>query len=757
VRRKREAATLDGPVTAATASPATPGATESSGLGDNRPGEPLIESLADQARPFIPIRFRRAVDAAAFAGIGAVLLSYLRPGLLLSRTTTTGGDTGAQIYPPWYLMKHLLPKGLLAGWSPDWYAGFPAMHFYFPLVPTFQAVLGYIMPYQVSFKLGTVLGTFFLPIAAYLLFRLLRLSFPAPLIAAMFAVGFLFMQSFKISGGNIASSLAGEYSFGLGLGLWLVFIGLSYRVATEDRGRPILAAVVLALAALSHLVPVVMAILFLPALIFWATRRHGVRHAFLRLGVMFVLAFALTAFWSIPFVARLAYTTNLHWIPIRGARFLFPREMRGYFLGATFGVVLALLGRDRRIFVLLVPAAGAVAVFLLLPGGHVWNGRFLPFWYLAIVLTAAYFVSVVATYLMGSLAALAQRKRSQLRSLPAVGALVIAGMVVGIGGMKQLNGKPTTFVDNWIAWNYSGYESKASYPQLRNLFDAMRGLPAGRVFWEASPQYGRFGTNDTLMTLPYFTGHPTMEGVHYESSMSTPFHFVLVSEASDHPFNPIPTLPYQQFDLSRGIEHMRLFDVRYYVTWSDRAHKAALGLRQFRHVRDVGHFSIFELPATQVAIPRYEPVVLKGGNWTRENLKWFTAPGDLDVPLVDDGPSSWPRVDSYAPNLPRIPLKDGGAQIRAKMGDDEIAFTTQAIGEPHWIRTSYFPNWKAEGAIGPFLASPSLMMVIPTRQHVVLRYQRTWAEWSGLVVSLGALGLLAVPYTRRRIAEIGNA
>jgi hypothetical protein len=49
------------------------------------------------------------------------------------------------------------------------------------------------------------------------------------------------------------------------------------------------------------------------------------------------------------------------------------------------------------------------------------------------------------------------------------------------------------------------------------------------------------------------------------------------------------------------------------------------------------------------------------------------------------------------------------------------------------------------------------MMVIPTQSHVVLRYERTWAEWSGLVVSVGAVGLLAVPYTRRRIAGIGNA
>ena len=40
---------------------------------------------------------------------------------------------GAHVWGPDYLRDHLLPNGRLTGWAPDWYAGFPAYHFYFPL------------------------------------------------------------------------------------------------------------------------------------------------------------------------------------------------------------------------------------------------------------------------------------------------------------------------------------------------------------------------------------------------------------------------------------------------------------------------------------------------------------------------------------------------------------------------------------------------------------------------------------------------
>jgi hypothetical protein len=279
-------------------------------------------------------------------------------------------------------------------------------------------------------------------------------------------------------------------------------------------------------------------------------------------------------------------------------------------------------------------------------------------------------------------------------------------------------------------------------------------LPPGRVMWEPSPDQSKFGSAVALQSIPYWTKQPTMEGIYFESSITTPFHFLLASEVAQRPSNPIPGLPYHAFDLNRGITHMQLLGIRYYVTYSDVARSSARASNRLVPLGDVGEFSIFRIPsAPQVVVPKFEPVVLDGP-WTGSNIKWFSNMSDLKVPLVRDGPRAWTHVHSLDTPLPKTPLADGGEQIAARTTDNEISFTTDAIGEPHWIKTSYFPNWKATGALGPFLASPSMMMVIPTQAHVTLKYQRTWAEWTGSILTLLTLIGLAVPATRRRALSV---
>lgn len=57
---------------------------------------------------------------------------HLEPHLLLRNTTPAGGDMGAHVWGPAYLRDTLLADGRLTGWTMDWYAGFPALTFYFP-------------------------------------------------------------------------------------------------------------------------------------------------------------------------------------------------------------------------------------------------------------------------------------------------------------------------------------------------------------------------------------------------------------------------------------------------------------------------------------------------------------------------------------------------------------------------------------------------------------------------------------------------
>jgi hypothetical protein len=118
-------------------------------------------------------------------------------------------------------------------------------------------------------------------------------------------------------------------------------------------------------------------------------------------------------------------------------------------------------------------------------------------------------------------------------------------------------------------------------------------------------------------------------------------------------------------------------------------------------------------------------------------VPWFDDPAALDRPLVADGPERWARAGTASARtvvkerLPRVRV----TKVRA--GEDEISFHVSRTGVPVVVKESWFPNWEADGADGPYRATPNYMVVVPTKHDVTLRYATTGAEW------LGRLGTLA--------------
>jgi len=107
-------------------------------------------------------------SAAVVAAAVVFTFVHLQPGLLFTDNTPAGGDMGAHVWGPAFLRDHLLPEGRLTGWTPDWYAGFPAYHFYM-VVPSLAIVaLDLVLPYGIAFKLITVSGLLALPVAVLL-------------------------------------------------------------------------------------------------------------------------------------------------------------------------------------------------------------------------------------------------------------------------------------------------------------------------------------------------------------------------------------------------------------------------------------------------------------------------------------------------------------------------------------------------------------------------------------------------------------
>ncbi|MEO5680556.1 MAG: 6-pyruvoyl-tetrahydropterin synthase-related protein, partial [Acidimicrobiales bacterium] len=269
---------------------------------------------------------------------------HLQPHLLLRNTTPAGGDMGAHVWGPAYLRDTLLPSGRITGWTMDWYDGFPALTFYFPLPSLMIALLSFLLPYGIAFKLVTVLGLVSLPAAAAAFGALCGMRRPYAACLAVATVPFLFDRGWTIYGGNVGSTLAGEFSFSISLSFALLFLGVLARSLDTGRHRG-WAIVLLGATALCHILPTIFAITaaVVMVLVFPRVKRLAVA------ATVGVLGLAVTGFWLVPFAVRLPLTNDMGWEKIE--RYGLP------LVGRSLG------GPEEALLWLALPVAVAAAVY----------------------------------------------------------------------------------------------------------------------------------------------------------------------------------------------------------------------------------------------------------------------------------------------------------------------------------------------------------------------------------------------------------
>jgi hypothetical protein len=332
-------------------------------------------------------------------------------------------------------------------------------------------------------------------------------------------------------------------------------------------------------------------------------------------------------------------------------------------------------------------------------------------------------------------------------------AAALAGVFVVTSAGLGVNKAP-----GWSRWNYLGYEAKDSWPEYRALMEELDRLPDGRVMWEANSELNRYGTPMALMLTGYWSeGHPSMEGLLFESSITTPYHFLNAAEVSQRPSNPIPGLNYQRMDFHRADRHLRLFNVAYYVSFTEEATTAAADYG-WDVLSRTDPFTIYEVTESSlVDIATFVPAVWAGdASFHEAALGWYDDINGLTRWMAADGPEEWPRVTSTdREQWERLDAEGEVSDI--VLEDHRISFTTTAVGVPHLIKVSHFPNWTAIGADGPWRAAPSLMLVVPTQEDVVLEFRNTWVESGGMALTVITIvtlaGLAIVARQRRKAAE----
>ena len=80
-----------------------------------------------------------------------------------------------------------------------------------------------------------------------------------------------------------------------------------------------------------------------------------------------------------------------------------------------------------------------------------------------------------------------------------------------------------------------------------------------------------------LMLLPHWTDGciASMEGLFFEASGTTPYHFLTTAAMSKQSSNPVRELRYDNNDAAKGVPYMQALGVRYLMVRTDEAKQAA--------------------------------------------------------------------------------------------------------------------------------------------------------------------------------------
>jgi hypothetical protein len=97
--------------------------------------------------------------------------------------------------------------------------------------------------------------------------------------------------------------------------------------------------------------------------------------------------------------------------------------------------------------------------------------------------------------------------------------------------------------------------------------------------------------------------------------------------------------------------------------------------------------------------------------------------------------------------LTQVPLEPVVVS-NVNIGEESVRFSVDKVGVPVLVRVSYFPNWKVDGAKGPYRVAPNMMVVIPTSTDVNMHYGWNMLDYVAYLLSFAGIAWIVV--TRRR-------
>ncbi|WP_084181795.1 6-pyruvoyl-tetrahydropterin synthase-related protein [Polaromonas glacialis] len=653
--------------------------------------------------------------------------------LLNLPTLPTGGDLASHVLTAWYFTTEFLPSGKLTAWMPEVFGGLPALSYYFPLPFITIAALEKILGFAIGFKWATVLPSLLLPGTVFVVVRrFLQLHWLSALTAALASLAYLLHEQNSIWGGNLLSTLSGEFAYSYGQ-LFAVLALVAWLRAKDGDGMWIVAGVLEAFTGASHGYPLLVVGISSFTLLFI---RQNCRQTMWIIIKGNALAFCLLAGWLWPLLEMHGYTVaNDNAYFVEDWHDLLPNSLLPF-------TVMGLIGSSAWLFPSILKK--------LSPGA---------------VTAASFFAAAAVVSVTGWLAA-ESLGMADIRFFPL--AWLCGGITAGIvfgeafaaiavrGGMLTIACSAvvllvgtTTWIahsvhraPDWAFWNYSGYEAKPQWQNLTRLFPLLKGTPtSSRLVFEHAPANSDLGSTRALEALPMFLGgRPVLEGLYMESALLGPAIYWLQSEISAQPSSPLSRFPSGSLDLEKAAVHMQWLHADTLLLRSDAAKLAAQTSKLFEKIGEAPPFAVYQLRnfSSQMITPvTWDLLQTPMAGWMENAFDWFRRQDHRDGSQPYYLGKNQHEIHISHADPARIKVSD------EHISREEIRFSTTGIGTPHLIKMAFHPRWQLASPGTLTLAAPGFMLVVPETTQVVLHYSTTLIGKVGKVVSTFACFFLA--------------
>jgi hypothetical protein len=163
--------------------------------------------------------------------------------------------------------------------------------------------------------------------------------------------------------------------------------------------------------------------------------------------------------------------------------------------------------------------------------------------------------------------------------------------------------------------------------------------------------------------------------------------------------------------------------------------------------------------------------------WLEIGTSWFQNPNDWPAIPAADGPDAWQRVkvgvdferrigepddrsrrvDIVVPRENFTPVAMQPAVVSdVVQGRSSVSFRVDQPGTPILVRTSYFPNWGASGAQGPYRVAPNMMVVVPTQNEVTLSFGWSFLDVFAYLLTIAGIVIVVRHKRAQRRAIFAN-